>query len=291
MTSPTEPTAPNGIPAISDAQSDAWSEPVVVDVRAEDALNVHVSGFDGPLDLLLALARTHKVDLTRMSVLALAEQYLAFVMGAKALRIELAGDYLVMAAWLAFLKSRLLLPREKSDDPTESGEEMAARLAFRLQRLDAMRQAAAQLMTRKRLGQDVFPRGMPEGVRTIREREYTAEIFDLLHAYANQRSRGVVKRVHVVKKRTVWSLKDARLRLEALLGRSGGDWVQLELFLEQYMPSQEMAKTTVASSFGASLEMVRDGLVELQQAAPFAPIYMRKRAQDDAPASDWQRVE
>ena len=254
-----------------------WSDPVTVDVRPDQALNVHVDGFDGPLDLLLALARTHKLDLAKVSVLALAEQYLAFIASAKTLRIELAGDYLVMAAWLAFLKSRMLLPKEHSDDPTPSGDELAARFAFRLKRLDAMRQAAAQLMTRKRLGYDVFARGMPEGVRTIRERQYTAEIFDLLRAYADRRQRSTIKRVHVVKTRTVWSIKDARLRLEQLLGGSAGEWVQLDLFLEQYLPSPELAKTTLAASFGATLEMARDGLVELQQSAHFAPIYMRKR--------------
>ncbi len=288
MSSANKPAQSSTDPTI---HPDSWSEPVTLDVRAEDALSVHVPGFDGPLDLLLALARTHKIDLTKISVLALADQYLAFVLGAKALRIELAGDYLVMAAWLAFLKSKLLLPREKSDEPDLSGEEMAARLAFRLKRLDAMRQAAAQLMTRKRLGFDIFPRGMPEGVRTIRERAYTAEIFDLLSAYANQRTRNTVRRVHIVKKRTVWSIKDARTRLEALVGGSNGDWVQLDLFLEQYMPADDQAKTTLAASFGATLEMAREGMVELQQAAPFAPIYMRKRAQHGTPPSDWQKVE
>ena len=268
-----------------------WAEPAQLDVRPDQALSVHVDGFDGPLDLLLALARTHKVDISKISVSALAEQYLAFIAGAEALRIEVAGDYLVMAAWLAFLKSRLLLPREKPDDPTPSGEELAARLAFRLQRLEAMRQAAAQLMTRKRLGFDIFPRGMPEGVRTIREREYTAEIYDLLKAYADQRKRTTVKRVHIVKMRTVWSVKEARTRLEKLVGDSSGDWVQLDMFLEQYMPSRELMKTTVAASFGATLDMAREGLVELQQAEPFAPIYMRKRSSVGAPPGDWQRVE
>jgi segregation and condensation protein A len=292
MSSANEPVQPASEPAVTpDGGPDSWTEPVTLDVRAEDALSVHVPGFDGPLDLLLALARTHKIDLSQISVLALAEQYLAFVFGAKALRIELAGDYLVMAAWLAFLKSKLLLPREKSDAPDLSGEEMAARLAFRLKRLDAMRTAAAQLMTRKRLGFDIFPRGMPEGVRTIREREYTAEIYDLLSAYANQRTRTTVKRVHVVKKRTVWSIKDARTRLEALLGGSSGDWVQLDMYLDQYMPADEQAKTTLAASFGATLEMTRDGMVELQQAAPFAPIYMRRRANEDVPPQDRQKVE
>ena len=268
MTKPTPTDVPN---------SDTWSEPATVDVRPDQALNVHVDGFDGPLDLLLALARTHKMDMSKISVLALAEQYLAFIASAHAMRIELAGDYLVMAAWLAFLKSRMLLPKAKSDDPMPSGDELAARLAFRLKRLDAMRQAAAQLMTRKRLGYDVFSRGMPEGMRTIRERAYTADLFDVLRAYADLRQRGTIKRVHVVKRRTVWSIKDARLRLEKIVGDSAGDWVQLDLFVEQYMPSAELTKTTLAASFGATLEMARDGLVELQQAAPFAPIYMRKR--------------
>ena len=261
----------------------SWSEPAHVDVAPEQALSVHVDGFDGPLDLLLALARTHKLDISKVSVLALAEQYLAFIANAKALRIELAGDYLVMAAWLAFLKSRMLLPKEKSDDPLPSGEELAAKLAFRLKRLDAMRQAAAQLMTRKRLGFDVFPRGMAEGVRTIRERTYTAEIYDLLRAYADQRQRTTIKRVHIVKRRAMWSIKDARLRLEKMLGGGNGEWVQLDLFLEQYMPSQELAKTSLAASFGATLEMARDGMLELQQAEPFAPIYLRRRTVDTTP--------
>ena len=261
---------------------DIWSEPAIIDVRPDQALSVHVDGFDGPLDLLLALARTHKVDLSKISMATLAEQYLTFISGARALRIELAGDYLVMAAWLAFLKSRLLLPKEKSDDPMPSGEEMAARLAFRLKRLDAMRQASAQLMTRKRLGLDIFPRGNPEGMRTIRERAYTAGIYDLLSAYTSTRLRTTVKRMHIVKKRTVWSIKDARLRLEKLVGDSAGGWVQLDLFLAQYLPSQEHSKSTLAASFGATLEMARDGTIELQQSAPFAPLYMRKRA----PSSD-----
>lgn len=270
----------------SDPQS--WSEPAAIDVRPEQALNVHVLGFDGPLDLLLALARTHKLDLSKVSVLALAEQYLAFIANARTLRIELAGDYLVMAAWLAFLKSRLLLPKDKIDDEIPSGEALAAQLAFRLRRLEAMRQAAAQLLTRKRLGFDVFPRGMPEGVRTIRERQYTAELFDLLHAYADRRQRSTIKRSHVVKRRTVWSIKDARQHLERLVGNSSGDWVQLDFFLEQYLTEPEQARTTIASSFGATLEMVRDGLLELQQAAPFAPIYLRKRSgvAGEKPAAD-----
>jgi segregation and condensation protein A len=254
--------------------------------RLEDALVVSLDGFAGPLDVLLALARTQKVDLAKISVLALAEQYLGFIDHARKLRLELAADYLVMAAWLAYLKSKLLLPREASTADQPSGEELAARLAFRLKRLEAMRSAAATLMTRRRLGRDVFPRGMPEGVRTIRVRQYTAVVYDLLKAYAEQRSR-TVKRVHVVPRRTVWSIKDARERLQTLVGRGAMQWVQLEMYLEQYLPGPELARTALASSFGATLEMARDGLVELSQAEPFAPIYMRKREE----GAVWQRID
>jgi segregation and condensation protein A len=254
--------------------------------RANEALIVNLEGFEGPLDLLLALARTQKVDLAKISVLALAEQYLAFVDQARKLRLSLAADYLVMAAWLAFLKSKLLLPRDDAaDDQQPSGEELAARLAFRLMRLEAMRTAAGDLMTRKRLGRDVFARGQPEGVRTIRVRKYTAMIFDLLKAYAEQRKR-TVKRVHVVSRRTVWSIKEARERLEALLGKGAAGWVQLDLFLQQYGAVPDIARTARASSFGAALEMAREGLVDISQAEPFAPIYMRKRTPD----GEWQRV-
>ena len=250
---------------------------------------IDIEGFEGPLDLLLALARTQKVDIARISILALVEQYLTYIHAAQRIKLEIAADYLVMAAWLAFLKSRLLLPREKTDDNTLSGEELAQRLAFRLMRLDAMRAAAAQLLTRRRLGRDLFARGAPEGVKTIRETEYTAQIYDLLQAYAVQRTR-TIKQVHVVKQRTVWSIKEARRYLQRLVGGSAGEWVQLDLFLETYMPAGasggELEKTVVASSFGASLEMARDGLLEIKQDAPFAPIYMRKRGG----GATWEKV-
>lgn len=267
-----------------EAGFEAWT--VAEDAVADnEALVVSLDGFAGPLDVLLALARTQKVDLMHISVLALADQYLLFIAEARKLRLELAADYLVMAAWLAFLKSKLLLPKEEAADGQPSGEELAARLAFRLKRLEAMRDAAAKLMTRKRLGYDVFARGMPEGVRTIRVREYTGAIFDLLKAYAQQRQR-TTKRVHVVHRRTVWSIKEARARLEALVGKSSAQWVQLELYLEQYIPTPEVARTALASSFGATLEMAREGLIELQQAEPFAPIYVRKRGE----GAEWQRL-
>jgi segregation and condensation protein A len=262
-----------------------WDDPAGMP-RPDEALIVNLEGFEGPLDLLLALARTQKVDLARISVLALAEQYLAFVERALKLRLVLAADYLVMAAWLAFLKSRLLLPREQGTEDQPSGEELAARLAFRLMRLEAMRDAAGKLTTRKRLGRDVFARGQPEGERTIRVRKYTAMIFDLLKAYAEQRKKTVSKRAHVVPLRTVWSIKEARDRLEALLGEKTAEWMQLDLFLQQYGAVPGIARTARASSFGATLEMAREGLIELSQAEPFAPIYMRRR---EARAA-WQRV-
>jgi segregation and condensation protein A len=252
---------------------------------AREAFVVDVGGFEGPLDLLLALARTQKVDLAKISILSLVDQYLAYIAEVQMLKLELAADYLVMAAWLAFLKSRLILPRERTDDGQPSAEEMAQRLAFRLMRLEAMRKAAADLMTRKRLGQDVFARGMPEGVRTVRETDWTAQIYDLLKAYADQRRR-MIKMSHVIKARKVWSIKDARDRLERLVGETAGDWVQLDMFLEQYLPEGEEQRTAIASSFGATLEMAREGIIELRQEAPFAPIYMR-RCEDGAV---WERL-
>ena len=271
-----------------EANIDAW-EAAEDAIGTQEALVVSLDGFEGPLDVLLALARTQKVDLTKISVLELANQYLAFVTQALKLRLELAADYLVMAAWLAYLKSKLLLPREAGTEDQPSGEELAGRLAFRLKRLEAMRNAAAGLMTRKRLGRDIFARGMPEGVRTIRVREYTAVIYDLLKAYAEQRRR-TAKRVHVIPRRTVWSIKEARQRLEVLVGEltseAAGQWLQLDKYLEQYLANPDVARTAVASSFGAALEMAREGVVEISQAEPFAPIYMRKRKA----GGEWQRV-
>ena len=268
----------------------AWGDDAELgstDLAPGEIFRVDVAGFEGPLDLLLALARTQKVDLTRISVLALAEQYLGFIAEVQKVRLELAADYLVMAAWLAFLKSRLLLPREeKSTDGLPTPDEMAALLAFRLQRLDAMRRASAQLFTRKRLGQDIFQRGMPEGMKTIRERQYSAEIFDLIKAYAEQRKRITVRRAHIVKRRVVWSVKDARQRLEKLVGASAGGWVQLDFFLEQYLPGPELGRTALASSFGATLEMAREGLIDIQQAEAYAPIYMRRREA----GAQWERA-
>jgi segregation and condensation protein A len=276
-----------------DQTTSAWEDPVV-EARAddEDALIVDVAGYEGPLDLLLALARTQKVDLSKISVLALADQYLGFIGEAQKLRLELAADYLVMAAWLTYLKSRLLLPRETVPGEEATAEELARRLSFRLMRLEAMREASAQLMTRMRLGRDVFPRGMPEGTKTIRETEFTAKIYDLLHAYADQRRR-TIKVGHVIKVRPVWSIKDARLRLERLLGEAPTqtEWLAFERCMQELAGAHDNGKTVMASSFGATLEMAREGHIELRQEGPFEPIYMRpRRSEAGQPDAEWQRV-
>jgi segregation and condensation protein A len=260
-----------------EAGATEWEAPSFENMPAPgEAFVVDIDGFEGPLDLLLALARTQKVDLAKVSILALVEQYLGFIADAQQLKLEIAADYLVMAAWLAYLKSRLLLPKDKDDADTTSAEELAQRLAFRLMRLEAMREKVATLLTRRRLDRDVFARGQPEHVQVTRDTTYTATVYDLLKAYAEQRRR-TVRVVHVVKARRVWSIQEARRRLEMLVGATAGDWAQLDLFLEQYLPKGEEERTALASSFGATLEMAREGLIELRQDEPFAPIYMRKR--------------
>lgn len=242
---------------------------------SEPALVVDVDGFEGPLDLLLHLARNQKVDLARISVLALVEQYIAFVESARRLRLELAADYLVMAAWLAFLKSKLLIPKQPGDEG-ESGEELAAVLQFRLKRLEAMRDAASRLVNRNRLGRDVFARGMPETVIIDKRNEYTASLYDLLTAYAAQRQRQAITNVRIAK-RGVWSLKEAREILTRLVGEIR-DWTALDTFLIRYMTTPEERATAIASSFAASLELVREGAIEVRQDAPFAPLFLRGRA-------------
>ncbi len=276
--------------ASSDAEvqpdPNAWDAAPLAISDDDEVLQVDVSGFAGPLDLLLAMARTQKVDLAQISVLELADQYLAFVAEARRLKLALAADYLVMAAWLTFLKSRLILPKEDDEAGDIPAEDLAKQLAFRLMRLDAMRNASAQLMTRKRLGRDVFARGMPEVVRTVRDTTFTATLNDLLRAYADQRNRTVKHRSHVVRARAVWSIKHARAQLERLVGPLKTEWMQLDLCLEAFLPSAEARRTALASSFGASLEMAREGLVELKQDAAFAPLFVRGRAAEDTDVSE-----
>lgn len=249
------------------------------DRPAGEVFVVDIDGFEGPLDLLLALARTQKLDLTRIAILPLTEQYLSFIEEARRLRLEIAADYLVMAAWLAFLKSKLLLPAEENEDEP-SGEELAAQLAFRLKRLEAMREAGAKLFTRKRLGRDFFARGMPEGIRLVRKSAWEASVYDLLKAYALQRQRSAVDTIQFAA-RPVWSIQDARERLERLLGQSV-DWAPLDAMLAAYAVSPEMRRTVMASTLSASLELTREGHADIRQSAAFAPIYMRRKTAESA---------
>lgn len=244
----------------------------------EPSLMVDVEGFEGPLDLLLTLARQQKVDLAKISILALADQYLAFIEAARKLRLELAADYLVMAAWLAYLKSRLLLPEQH---PAEgmSAEDMANALAQRLRRLEAIRQFAEKLIARPQLGRDIFQRGQPEPIAEIKHPQWSATLYDLLSAYAARRqiqSRSVVR----VPKRTVWSLAEAREALERVIGQSM-DWSPLDQYLVAYLAEPAMVATVLASSFAAALELIREGQMEAHQQGAFSPLYVRKKRNAD----------
>ncbi len=235
-----------------------------------DQLTLELGSWEGPLDLLLALARNQKVDLREISILALVEQYLAFIDGARQLKLEIAADYLVMAAWLAYLKSCLLLPREPHVEP--SPEELALRLQLRLERLNAMREAGARLIARDRLGRDVFAKGQPEGLRVTRKSQWDAQIFDLIQAYGQIRARQMPV-MHVVARRHVLTLDEAITRISRLIG-SAIEWTAIERFLP---PSDDpvFRKSALASSFVAMLELARQGKLALQQDEAFAPLMVR----------------
>ena len=258
----------------AEAAPSDWEAPErMPETGDDDVLVLELDGFEGPLDLLLVLARNQKVDLAKLSILRLAEQYLQYIEAARVLRLEVAADYLVMAAWLAYLKSKLLLPEKEQAQDEPTGKELAAQLAFRLKRLEAMREALASMMGRKRLGVDLFPRGMPEGIRVVRSSVYSASIFDLLKAYAEQRQRNAVTEVKWGG-REVWSIKMARERLATLLGGEP-DWAALDKFLEEFKPQSLLGKTVTASSFGATLELAREGYLEIKQYHPFGPLYLK----------------
>jgi len=235
-----------------------------------DTLTVSFESWEGPLDLLLALARTQKVDLREISILALVEQYLAHIEGARKLKLELAADYLVMAAWLAYLKSSLLLPREVQPEP--GPEELALRLQLRLQRLHAMREAGARLMARDRVGRDVFVREKPEGLRLVRKAKWAASLFDLIQSYGQVRAR-TQPVVHMVAVRPVMTLDEAIQRVGTLVG-AAIDWTALEAFLPGGQDGP-MARSALASSFVAALELARQGRLEIQQEGIFEPIFLR----------------
>jgi segregation and condensation protein A len=242
---------------------------------AAEALIVDVDGFEGPLDLLLTLSRTQKVDLRRISVLHLAEQYLGFVERARSLRIELAADYLVMAAWLAFLKSRLLLPPEPGEDGP-SAEDLAAHLAFQLERLAAMRDAAARLMARDQLGRDIFARGVPEDLTHHRTVRWTATLLDLMRAYAMIRTKDEF-RPFVLDRENVYTLEQALDRMRGLIGYAG-DWAALTSFLPEGWSATPMARrSALAAHFAAVLELAKRGQVSLRQSGTFAPLELKRR--------------
>lgn len=262
---------------MSDPIADDWGEERLAasERMAAEALIVDVDGFEGPLDLLLTLSRTQKVDLRKISVLQLAEQYLAFVEKARMLRIELAADYLVMAAWLAFLKSRLLLPPDPTDEGP-SAEDLAAHLAFQLERLQAMREAAARLMARDQLGRDFFARGLPEDVTRQRKVEYSATLLDLMRAYARIRTKDDF-RPFVMDREHVFTMEQALDRMRGLIGYAG-EWSDLTSFLPDGWDANPMRRrSSTAAHFAAILELAKRGQVDVRQGETFAPIQIRRK--------------
>lgn len=236
----------------------------------EERLTVDLGSWEGPLDLLLTLARTQKVDLREMSILALVDQYLAYINDARTLKLEIAADYLVMAAWLAYLKSGLLLPKDPEIEP--SPEELALRLQLRLERLNAMREAGARLMARDRLGRDVFARGTPEGLRVVRKAKWDSGLFDLIQAYGHIKARAEPP-LHIVHQRNVLTLEEAIDRVSRLVG-SMVEWTVIHRFLPE-SDDPQFRKSALASSFVATLELARQGKIALRQDDAFAPLYVR----------------
>ena len=259
-----------------------------VDDAAEEGrgLIVDIDGYEGPLHLLLELARKQKVDLARISILDLAEQYIAFIKQAQDLRIELAADYLVMASWLAYLKSRLILPRDATSDVSLPEEQMAAQLAFRLERLDAMRYAASSIQALPAIGQEIFTRGQPEGLRSRTSPLYQAEIFDLIKAYGEIRSQASIRNVKMAQP-LVMALEDARRRLARAMGASL-EWLSLDMLLpnEVYKGDRQVPRASIlASSLLAGLELAKEGQIDIRQTGEFAPIYVRAKTQTEKNAA------
>lgn len=246
--------------------------------QSEESLVLQVEGFEGPLDVLLTLARAQKVDLTQISILELVEQYLKFVAVVRKLKLELAADYLVMAAWLAYLKSRLLLPKEESgDEPT--AEELALRLQLRLQRLEAMREVGGRLMGRDRMGRDTFVRGNPEGIKTLKIGSYDLTLYELLKAYSDHHERHTVTEIRI-ERRPVLALDAALERLTGLIGETYS-WTTLKTFLPEFIEDEQLRKSTIASMFAASLELARQGTADIRQMETFGPIYIKHRSEDE----------
>ena len=263
---------------VEEFQEDLLFEASEAAEDSEAALLLDIDGYEGPLHLLLELARKQRVDLAQVSILELAEQYLNFIKTAQDLRIELAADYLVMAAWLAFLKSKLILPSDKPEMETPEAQEMAAILAFRLERLDAMRRAVSGLMRLPKAGQEILTRGAPEGLRSRTTPLFEAELFDLLKAYGTSRGRSAFRH-HTISAPRVLSMEDARNRLKRAMSGSGMDlseWTAMDQLIDRSDLSEDVPQSSVkASSLLAGLELAKEGDIELRQIAAFDPIYLR----------------
>tara|TARA_B100000965_G_scaffold364404_1_gene348064 strand:+ start:590 stop:1387 length:798 start_codon:yes stop_codon:yes gene_type:complete len=247
-------------------------------IPSSDDLIVNLEGYEGPLDVLLVLAKSQKVDLMQISILQLTEQYLVFIAKVRERNLELAADYLVMAAWLAYLKSNLLIPKQESGEEL-SAEEMAERLKFQLKKLEAIRQVSEKLMNLPKLGSDFFERGMPEGIRLIRTPEYYLSLYDLLKSYADQRYKTAYSSM-TIERPPVYAMEDALVRLQRMVG-TVLEWTRLETFLPKEFSSGKGARSGVAGTLAASMELVREGLIEVQQLMPFGPVFIKNKKKED----------
>ena len=254
--------------------SDTYSNSQPYESINNDDLIVNLSGYEGPLDVLLIMAKSQKVDLMKISILQLTEQYLVFIAEVRKKNLELAADYLVMAAWLAFLKSNLLLPREETGEEL-TAEQMAERLKFQLKKLEAIRQVSEKLMNLPALGTNFFNRGMPEGIRLIRTPEYYLSLYDLLKSYANQRYKSAYSSM-VIERPAVYAMEEALVRLQRMVG-TAFEWTKLESFLPPEFSKGLNARSGVAGTLAAAMELVREGVLEVQQLAPFGPVFIKNK--------------
>ena len=254
--------------------SDTYSNSQPYESINNDDLIVNLSGYEGPLDVLLIMAKSQKVDLMKISILQLTEQYLVFIAEVRKKNLELAADYLVMAAWLAYLKSNLLLPREETGEEL-TAEQMAERLKFQLKKLEAIRQVSEKLMNLPILGTNFFNRGMPEGIRLIRTPEYYLSLYDLLKSYANQRYKSAYSSM-VIERPAVYAMEEALVRLQRMVG-TAFEWTKLESFLPPEFSKGKNARSGVAGTLAAAMELVREGVLEVQQLAPFGPVFIKNK--------------
>ena len=258
--------------------SDTYSNSQPYESINNDDLIVNLSGYEGPLDVLLIMAKSQKVDLMKISILQLTEQYLVFIAEVRKKNLELAADYLVMAAWLAYLKSNLLLPREETGEEL-TAEQMAERLKFQLKKLEAIRQVSEKLMNLPVLGTNFFNRGMPEGIRLIRTPEYYLSLYDLLKSYANQRYKSAYSSM-VIERPAVYAMEEALVRLQRMVG-TAFEWTKLESFLPPEFSKGKNARSGVAGTLAAAMELVREGVLEVQQLAPFGPVFIKNKSNNE----------